>query len=1088
VGEWLSFHLREEFLDRYRNRIPDFGYPMGAGNTLGHHAWITKYARVKPDGTREHFWEGLARVISGMYSIQKDHAQRMRLPWDEEMAHRSAQEAYDRAFCGKWSPPGRGLWAMGTEMVNGKGDSSALQNCAMISTGAIHESDDPSQPFSVLMSMLMLGIGVGFDTRGAGKLAIQQPEGRYPHLIPDSREGWCESVGALLRAFLVPGRRLPVFDYSKIRPAGEPIRGFGGVASGPGILRQLHEQLTAILSAKAGELLSSTDITDIMNLEGKCVIAGNVRRSAEIALGMADDEAFLELKNWERNPVRMGPGGWGHLSNNSVIAESGGDYSHLAPRIALNGEPGIIWLDVMRDRGRLADPADGKDYRVAGINPCLAGDTWIMTTNGPRQIRTLKKPFWALVDGKAYAATAAWSSGIKETFTLKTAEGYEITLTEDHKIRRADSWVPAAELMPGDKIFINNQRDAPAWEGRGSWEEGYLCGAFRGDGGLEDSKPVVKIWDKDEGSAAMGNTIAEAMASIPDTVRSDWAGWRDHGRGYLIMSLSRPMLERFGLLDKAKPLTPLLEETSADFHRGFLRGMFDTDGHIEAWEPSTRGKGTTVRLSQSDYPALVTVQRMLLRVGIKSRIYKARPGGERLLPDGRGGEKLYYCKQEWRLVVSADDVPVFAQQIGFSHQKKQEKLEKAIAGRVRGFYAKLFCATVSSLESAGTQEVFDLTVDTVHAMDGNGMYIANCGEQPLEDRELCTLVESFPARCDGLQDYLRTLKFAYLYAKTVTLLPTCWPQTNEVMTRNRRIGTSMTGVVQFAEEHGWAELRRWQDAGYQEIRKWDHVYSEWLGVRESIRVTTIKPSGTVSLLWGATPGVHWPRERGFYIRTVRDMTGSPFARAMEEAGYHVEPSVMDPDTTVVITLPVEGPDIRSEREVSIWEKASLAAQCQRWWSDNAVSCTVTFSEEEAKEIPAVLRAFDGQVKSMSFLPMGENVYDQAPYQRCSRELWEFLRERVRPVDWEALYGSPDLPEAEGESYCTSDTCEVPRLWLSAARTSSPRASSGRPRVPVTRSACTGCGTSLMMSAWSARAGRSWGSSCPSRSISPRDPP
>ena len=188
-----------------------------------------------------------------------------------------------------------------------------------------------------------------------------------------------------------------------------------------------------------------------------------------------------------------------------------------------------------------------------------------------------------------------------------------------------------------------------------------------------------------------------------------------------------------------------------------------------------------------------------------------------------------------------------------------------------------------------------------------------CGEQPLEPMELCTLAENSPTNCTDIQDYLRTLKFCFLYSKSVTLLMTRWPETNEVMIRNRRIGTSMSGVATFAEEHGWAELRRWMDAGYKEIRRRDKEYSEWLGVRESIRVTTIKPSGTVSLLWGVTPGLHFPRERGFYIRTVREMKDSVFAKAMGDAGYPVEPSVSDPDTTVVIVF-LSRSDIRSERK------------------------------------------------------------------------------------------------------------------------------------------------------------------------------
>jgi ribonucleoside-triphosphate reductase (thioredoxin) len=669
VQDFLSFQLRKEFIDPYRERIPRWGFPMGAGNFLGEQAFITKYSRRKDDGTRERFYECLERVINGMYSLQKDWALTYRLPWDEETAHRSAQEAYERAFAGKWSPPGRGLWCLGTRVVHVKQDSSPLYNCSYLSTENLESMPDPSLPFTRMMDESMMGIGVGFGTEGAGKLVLHEPKGCVPHQVADSREGWCEATGNLLRAFFVPGRRLPIFDYSRVRPAGSPIKGFGGVAPGAAPLVKLHADLVSLLRDRDGQVLTSADIADVMNMIGKAVVSGNVRRSAQIALGSADDEAFLDLKNWEVNPVRMGPDGHGHLSNNSVFAHVGGDYSHLASRIIVNGEPGLFWKDLAQDYGRMADPKDGKDYRISGINPC--------------------------------------------------------------------------------------------------------------------------------------------------------------------------------------------------------------------------------------------------------------------------------------------------------------------------------------------------------------------GEIQLENHGKCCLVETFPTNCTDLKDYLRTLKYAYLYAKSITLLSTKWEETNEVIMRTRRIGTSMSGIAQFAETRSWTELRHWQDRGYQEIRRWDEIYSAWLGIRESIRVTCVKPSGTVSLLFGVTPGVHWPRERGYYIRTVRELKDSPFARAMEDAGYPVEPSVSDPTTTVVISTPVEGPDIRPEYEVSVWEKANLAIQAQRWWADNAVSCTLTFREEEAKEIPALLRALDGQVKSVSLLPIGEKVYPQQPYQRVSKETWDAMRARVKPIDWEALYDNEALPEAAGENYCSNDSCEVP---------------------------------------------------------------
>ena len=666
-AEYLSFQLGWDFLQEYKDKKPNWGFQAGAGNSLGEYSWISKYARRKDDGTRERFWEGLARVINGMYSIQKDHCSQYRLPWDERKAQESAEEAYMRAFAGKWSPPGRGLWMMGTELVNGKGDSSALQNCAMVSTEPFN--GDAILPYVRIMDMSMMGVGVGFDTKGAGKVEVHEPGQPFPHQIADSREGWVKSVAALLRAFFT-GARMPNFDYSQIRPAGAPIKGFGGIAAGPDPLRKGHETIVKLLSGRQGQVLTSTDVVDIANVIGKLVVSGNVRRSAQIALGDIDDRDFLKLKDWELNAERMGADGWGHLSNNSVIAHSGDDLSHVADAIRMNGEPGVIWLDMCRDYGRVSDGKDGKDWRVAGINPCA--------------------------------------------------------------------------------------------------------------------------------------------------------------------------------------------------------------------------------------------------------------------------------------------------------------------------------------------------------------------EQPLENMECCTLVETYPTNHSDYLDYQRTLKFAYLYGKTVTLLPTRWPETNAVMQRNRRIGLSMTGLAQFAEHQGTQELTMWQDNAYEHIRMRDAQYSEWLGVRESIRVTTIKPSGTVSLLYGVTPGVHWPVASGYYIRTVREAKGSAVARAFEAAGYLVEPSIMDPDSTVVITLPVQTPPMRSQNDVSVWEKVSLAASCQRWWSDNAVSVTATFRPDESNQIPAVLRAFDGQLKSLSFLPADTATYPQMPYQMCSLEYWESLRDNIMPIDWEGLYNDESLPDAEGERYCTTDVCEIKR--------------------------------------------------------------
>jgi len=285
-----------------------------------------------------------------------------------------------RMYQMKFLPPGRGLWAMGSALTEDRRVFAALNNCAFVSTGDL--AKEVTDPFTFLMDAAMLGVGVGFDTRGANALNVVEPELQTEKFsIRDSREGWVDSLRVQLNSWLrTPGDAEPKskkhFDYSNIRKAGSPIVAFGGVSAGPEPLRSLHLDLDKILSgmAKAGGKLSSRGIVDIMNLIGRCVVSGNVRRTAEIAFGEANDEEYISLKDYSKNPDREA---FGWTSNNSVFATVNMDYTRIGELIAKNGEPGFMWLDNARRFGRMhiADgPMEGemdRDPRALGGNPCL---------------------------------------------------------------------------------------------------------------------------------------------------------------------------------------------------------------------------------------------------------------------------------------------------------------------------------------------------------------------------------------------------------------------------------------------------------------------------------------------------------------------------------------------------------------------------------------------------------------------------------------------------------------------------------------------------------------------------------------------
>ncbi len=656
-----KFKLSDNFLNKFKRKKAPFGF-----NGLGELVYMRTYSRIKENGKNERWWETVQRVVEGTYSMQKEHIESLSLGWNAWQAQKSAQEMYERIFNMKFLPPGRGLWAMGTPITEEKGLYAALNNCAFVSTKTLKE--DYSKPFCFLMDASMLGVGVGFDTKGAGEIVIKginKNRNEETFEIPDTREGWVESLRLLLESYF-HGLPKMNFDYESIRPAGEPIKGFGGVSSGPEPLKEVHEDIRKVLEKNSGEPITITTIVDIMNLIGKCVVAGNVRRTAEIVFGDPHNEEYLDLKNYKVNPQRET---YGWTSNNSIFAELGMDYTEAAKRIIDNGEPGFAWLDNMRHYSRMKNGGDNKDHRAMGGNPCL--------------------------------------------------------------------------------------------------------------------------------------------------------------------------------------------------------------------------------------------------------------------------------------------------------------------------------------------------------------------EQTLESYELCCLVETFPSNHDSFEDYARTLKYAYLYAKTVTLGGTHWADTNRVMLRNRRIGCSVSGVAQFITKNGLGELKDWLENGYDVIKKWDTKYSDWFAVPRSIKTTSVKPSGTVSLLAGATPGLHYPESR-FYIRRIRLSKHSELIEPMKKAGYKIEPAFGSEDTTSVVEVPVDvGEGIRTASELSIWEQFSLAAFMQRHWADNQVSCTVTFNPEtEGDEISHVLNYFQYHLKGISLLPRHDyGAYKQMPYESIDENEYKKQVSKLGKLS----FGVIKNEEAEIDKFCNNDSCEVPSL-------------------------------------------------------------
>ncbi len=643
------FELDGEFKQELMKRKADFGFG-GFGEVI----YYRTYSRKRADGSQERWADTVIRVVEGILSIRKNHYIEQGLSWSDEEWQPFARKMAMSCFSMHWLPPGRGLWIMGTEYIYERG-SAALYNCGAVDTSDLVMSADWT------MDMLMSGVGVGFNTAWRGGASIPDKSDPKLYIVEDSKEGWVKSVRLLLESYCnnAPFYR---YDYSKIRPAGSPIHGFGGTASGPEPLKELHVRLEKIMDSYCrGEIGTTRCIVDVFNAIGVCVVAGNVRRSAEIALGSPHDETFLHLKDYRRFPDREEIG-W--MSNNSVVLQSREDFDKLpeiAELIRKNGEPGILNLKNVQKYGRF-----GKE--------------------------------------------------------------------------------------------------------------------------------------------------------IPD------------------------------------------------------------------------------------------------------RAWLTNP----------------------------------------------------------------------------------------------------CGEIALESYELCNLAEIFPTRCGSEKDFEDAVEFAAFYANTVSLLPTHRSETNAVVARNRRTGVSISGITDWAQKIGITKMTRILRDAYSLVRDVNEKLAREAGIPASLKVTAIKPSGTISLLAGVSPGMHFPVSR-YAIRRLRTGNSQKITKFLIEAGVPHTADAYSENTTV-FEFPIRYENSRSIESVTAWEQFALLAMLQREWSDNMVSCTISFDEKsEGAQIEQMLAMLAPVIKSASMLPRKKGqIYEQMPIEPISKDEYEKRLKRMPKIDWN-MFGGGD---GAGEGFCSILACNI----------------------------------------------------------------
>ncbi|PPS43277.1 ribonucleoside-triphosphate reductase, adenosylcobalamin-dependent [Chroococcidiopsis sp. TS-821] len=1133
------------------NQTSQFPETAPAANPV----FFRTYSRRQPNGKRESWAEVCDRTLKGLVKLGK--------LTDAEVAVLAKMQQQMKAL-----PSGRWLWVGGTEWIEKPENFSGAYNCTSTNV-------TDWRAFGLMMDLAMMGCGTGavlepqyinqlppirnrLNVSITGEIgitpAIERRENTEIQIVGnnitmhvgDSRQGWVKSYQTLLELSSneqFAGEVNVRIDLRNVRPAGELLKGFGGVAN-PIKLPELYQRCAAILNKAVGRQLNSVECCLLIDEAAVVVVAGNVRRSAGMRQGDSNDELFANAKsnlwqqdengNWRIDPERDALRMANHTRvfhrqptlDECITAVRNQYYSgegaiQYAPEAIARANADILTTPELKseflqaytqgkeqaqqwlcDRYSEFSPEE-IEHRLSryGLNPCVTAETWIHTGEGPKQVKDLiGVQHSTYVNGELFSTTPQgfFFTGVKPVVKVQTQEGYSLRLTENHQLLKVTAqtqknqyteWVAARELKSGDRILIHNHRGLTPWEGTGTQEEGWLIGNLISDGCFKVNpknychQTSLRAWDD-----AQETTRNYALDVVKNAVLCSTELTEIHyqNKDFEINSTELAKLAGDRHITSDKTITPTIEQASFEFYRGFLRGLFDADGSIQ----ESQFQGVSVRLAQSNLQLLEAVQRMLLRLGIASCIYQnRRTVGARLTLDSQRPLAEYFCKDglqhgeetspssppQHELVIANDNICVFQELIGFQEPTKAARLEQFLSGDKRKFNCERFAVTVLSIEPDGEEAVYDCTVPSAARFDANGLVAHNCGEI-IGANFHCNLSEIHLNQIDPNNEREQQEAFTAGALSVATLLNHKFiePRYQESRELDPIVGVSFTGLFDFFVRAFGVEWLRWWTAGrpatpqgleYKQkeqeyLSRWKDIvhqviweYCDRHNIKCPNRCTTVQPSGTKSLLTGASPGWHPPKAQRF-IRRITFRKNDPVALACIDYGYNVVPSQSDKDENgnllndpfdprctewlVEIPVAVSWADLPGADEIDISQFSATSQmdfymQVQKHYVSHNTSATIELRENEVEALgtriyeainhnegyisAALLARFDAHqtFPRLPFEPISKQQYD---------ELMQQVKTRRRTHDFQSAlmqYDAKDLSEV-GPAGCDSDKC------------------------------------------------------------------